>query len=548
MLDSQLSVNDANNELGCQRIIIKKIEKVNDYLFIILDNGQKILTDGKKLYDCSEYTHFTDIFTMGDKLCAVFRDYYNVVVVDLNKMEVLFKDGEAYHVSKQDERTLNVIKHIGYGNKTIYDVETKKYLPMPLEYEFEHSLGNNLYVFREEHNSKRKFFDCKRCVINAEGKFILKGIEGWIYYSNNHLIIIKEDELCIVELNEQSALNIKTIKKEGDIIAKPKYYDGNILVIEKGAIKVYTPDFVLINELFIDELQEVDDYELLEDTLKIALPYTVNEKKIGRHLFVNLKTGKTISHLRIEGYPYWAPTTFIGQDSLDSEITEFHFYNANFEPIISVMGNYYESIECNRECMFTIISEKNGVQKQQLLNSETGAIREVDYNYVHFHMSLPYGYGVNFSTGKMDFFDENLNVIIPGFDYKKFNIGYQYTDFSYFIVNDYVCVTKHIADGPRSYYRYIIQKASGEIILDSMEYTCFPMGNLIQIFNDKGSRFLNTITGEIGVLSIATPNNETGKIDFKRISDFNSLLTMEDGTQLSLPSTNSDAIRKTRKP
>lgn len=548
MPDNQLSVNNSNNELEYKNIAIKDMDKVNDYLFIILDNGQKILTNGKELYDCSEYSHFTNIFTMGDKLCAVFTKFYSISVVDLNKMETLFEDRDAYHVSKQDERTLHIIMKIGDGNNTIYDIETKKYLPAPTEYEFEHFLGNNLYVFREQYNSDTHFYDYKRCVINADGKFLLKDIEGYIYYSNNHLIIIKQDELCIIGINEQSTLDMKTIKQNETIIAKPTYHDGNIILIEKGVIKIYTPSLELVSELNIDGLEEVTDYEIVSDTLKIALPYTVDGEQIGKHLFVNLKTGKSISHIRIEGYPYWNPTTYIGQDNLDTEVTDFHFYNANLAPIISVSANYYESVDSNKECMFII----NSKEKQLLLNAETGAIQEVDYNYIHFHNSfpfhnsLPYGYGVNFSTEKIDFFDENLNIVIPEFDYKKFKLDFRDTEFSYFIVNDYICIIKHIADGPRSFYRYILQKANGDIVLDSFEHKCYPMGNLIQIYGNNGSQFLNTNTGEIGTLSITAPTDETGKIDFKQISDFNSLLTIGSDTRLSLPSADDDPIKKVK--
>lgn len=183
-----------------------------------------------------------------------------------------------------------------------------------------------------------------------------------------------------------------------------------------------------------------------------------------------------------------------------------------------------------------IISKDSNDENKLLLNAETGAIRTVNYNYIHFHNSLPYGYGVNLSTETIDFFDENLNIIIPEFDYKKFNLDFEYTEFSYFIINDYICIIKHIADGPRSFYRYILQKANGEIILDSIEHKCYPMGNLIQIYGNNSSQFLNTTTGEIGLLSIAAPTDETGKIDFKQINDFNSLLTIKNAPQLSTSS------------
>ena len=548
MSDNQLLVNNSNDSLGYKNINIKDVDKVNDYLFIILDNGQKILTNGKELYDCSEYSHFTDIFTMGNRLCAVFTKYSSISVVDLNKMEVLFEDRNAYHVSIQDERTLHVImKRRDKNNTILYDIETKKYLPVPDEYEFEHSLGNNLYVFREQNNFSAHFYDYKRCVINADGKFLLKDIEGWIYYSNNHLIIIKQDELCIVGVNDQSTLDMVTIKQNENIIAKPAYYDENIILIEKGVIKIYTPSLELIRELNVDELENVIDYEIVADTLKIALSHTIDDKQIGKHLFVNLKTGKSISHLRIEGYPYWNPTTYIGQDSIDTEVTNFYFYNANFDLIASIRAAHYESIESRKECMFIIRSIDNDVEKQLLFNTETGVMREINYDYVHFHNSLPYGYGVNFSTERIDFFDEDLNIIIPEFDYKKYNFGFRYTEFSYFIVNNYICLIKHIAKGPRSFYRSILQKANGDVILDSFDHKCYPMGNLIQILSYNDSRFLNTKTGEIGTLSITAPTDEAGKIDFNQINDFSRLLTIGSTSQLFLLSATDTPTKKLKK-
>lgn len=147
--DNGLS-NILNDKLGLKSINVLNVEKVNDYLFIALDNGQRILTNGSELYDVSSYNHLSDLFNMGDIFCAVMLKDYSTYVVDLKTMEILYEDDKAYHIRKQDDRTLHVIMKIGGGNNTIYDIETKKYLPSPENYEFENSLGNNLYVFREE--------------------------------------------------------------------------------------------------------------------------------------------------------------------------------------------------------------------------------------------------------------------------------------------------------------------------------------------------------------------------------------------------------------
>ena len=535
MLNNELA-NASNKELGFKHIKIIDIEKFGDYLFFILDNGQKVLTNGAEIYDVSDYYHLSNIFHMEDKFCAVMAKNFSTCVVDLNTMEVLFEDENAWHISKQDDRTLHVIMKIGGGNNTIYDIETKQYLPAPDDYEFENSLGNNLYVFRERHNSHTSFFDYKRCVINADGKILLKDIDGWIEISNNYLIIEKEKDLCIVKVNEDFTLDMKTIEQNDEIIAKPTYHDGHFIIMEAGVIKMFTPDLELAREIAVDELQEVIDYEIVSNTLKLCLPYTIDGKQVNKHLFVNLNTGKAISHLRIESYPYLTPLTYIGQDSLDSEITDFHFYNNDFEPVITISANSYESVDSNKERMFVIRTFDGENEHRQLLNAENGSIRDVDYDYIHFHLSLPYGYGVNLSTQKMDFFDENLNVIIPDFDYNKFNFSIYHEGFSYFIVNNYLCIYKHFVDGyGESKWRTILQKADGEVILDSIQHKCYAMGNFIQIVHNEDSEFLNTITGEIGSLEINALVDDTGKIDFEKVNSINNILSIESNTLLGLP-------------
>ena len=547
MPDNEL-INSLNNTLGLKNIKIKNIYKVDDYLFITLDNGQKILTNGDEVYDVSEYNHLSSVFNMENKFCAVFNKGYSPYVVDLNTMEVLYKDINAYHVSRQDDRTLHIIMKAGEGNNTIYDIETKKYLPAPSEYEFERSLGNNLYVFKEVRNSIANFYKDKRCVINASGKILLKDIEGWIYLSGNHLVIIKDNEISIVGIADETSLEIKTIEQNEKIIAKPAYHHGNIIIIEKGTIKIYTPDFELINEFKIDGLEEIIDYEIVADTLKICLPLIVNNEKVDKHSYVNLKTGKSISHIRIEGFPYWTPTTFIGQNSIDSEIKDYYFYNANFDSIINISANSYENIDDDKGCMFIIRTKNGEKEKIQLLNTENGSIREIDYGYVSFDLSSPYGYGVNFSDETIDFFDENLNVIISGFDYKKFNLGFGNRGFSYFIVNNYVCIRKHFVDEyGHSKCRYIIQNSEGDIILNSTEHECYAMGNLIQIIGRNDTQFLNTLTGEFGVLSLNAPVDEKGNIIFDETNDINNLLTVENNDKLMLPSADDKAVSKIKK-
>ena len=540
--------NISNNELGLKNIKILNVEKVNDFLFIVLDNGQRILTNGSELYDVSNYNHLSDLFNMGDKFCAVMRKGYSTCVVDLKTMEILFEDDKAYNISKQDDRTLHVIMKIGGGNNTIYDIETKKYLPSPENYEFENSLGNNLYVFREEHNSETDFYDYKRCVINADGKVILKDIDGWIELCENYLIIKKRNELCIVKINEDNSLNMNTIAQSEELIAKPEYYEGHIIIIEKGVIKIFTPDLNLVNQFEIKELESVFDFEIISNILKLCLPYTIDGKKVNKYLFMNLKTGKSISHVHIDGYPYWTPDVFVGKDDLNDEQlygfeydktyeqTEYHFYDSNFNKIVDVKGNFYSEIDDN---IFEVGTWDGKKCQRKFINAKTKVVKESDYDVIKFSPDNLYGYAFNTITDMMDIIDRDLSVIISNIDYKRFGLSKSndfFGNFTFFVVNDYVCIIKHIAEGPRSFFRNIIQNANGEIILDSMQHKCYPMGNLIQIVKDGKSEFLNTLTGEIGQLSLTAPTDEDGKIDFSKIKDLTNIFQIEGTTQLLLPS------------
>lgn len=135
----------------------------------------------------------------------------------------------------------------------------------------------------------------------------------------------------------------------------------------------------------------------------------------------------------------------------------------------------------------------------------------------------------------MDFFDRNLNIIIPNFDYKKYDLGFERGDFSYFIVNRYICITTDfIDDYGREQYRKIIVNSNGEIILDSIKHKCYPIGNYIQIMDGKESQFLNTLTGDIGEMAINCYVDSDGKIDFSKVISFDSCLSIDSGDNGSI--------------
>lgn len=514
-----------NYELGFKTVKIKGIYDIDDYFYITFDNNQKILInkENKKIYDISNYGSFEKVYIMNGKKCAYLKGY-TTYLVDLDKDEILFEDEYVEYISKEDEKMLHVIKKGSHNN--LYNIETKKYLPVPKNYEFEHSLGNNLYVFKDQ-NREKPFYETKRCVINSNGETLLKDAEGWIELDNNNLIIIKENVISIMSINNNSTLNIKTIKKENDIIARPYYYDHNIIVIEKNVIKIFNSNLELLKEIKIDGLEEVIDLEFVDDTLKLCIPATENENKLNKHLYINLKTGNTIYHTRIEGYPYWEPTTYVGFDILEDKQKSHHFYDKNFNKITTIEASYYDSIDTN-ENIFFVISEND--EKKYLLNTEIHKIKEVDYDIVEYINTSSHICGVNYTTRKMDFLDEEFNAVIKNFNFEKYdlilNANLGKSNFYYSIVNGYIYISKHFEDGYGSISRYrkIIINPEGEEIINEVDTSCNIIGDFIQIIRKNNTEFLNTKNGEISSLSIEVATDKTGKIDFTKINEITTLL------------------------
>jgi hypothetical protein len=498
------------NELEFENTNVTRLNKLKNYLFISLDNNKNILTNGNEVYDITGYNNAIDIFNMQDRLCAVLINNGTTYVVDLDNMEVLFEEYQTYHIRRIDDNILYVIR--SDNSKNLYDINKQTYISQPNNYEFEKSLGRNLYVLCEK-NKYEDIYNTKRCIINNDGKVILDDISGWIEICDNYLIIEKSDSLSIIDIND-ATLTMNTIEKTDKSLIKPEYYNGKIILLESGLLKIFNPDLSLVKEIKIDGLDSIIDYELVGNTLKLCIPYNINDNHINKHLFINLDNGNIMSHTRIECYPYWTPSVYVGKDNDDDEYltfeygktydtTVYHFYDSNYNNILNIEGNNCISLDNENEFIVGTWNGKSFIKK--IINTKNSNIIDCNYSIVKFSSVNNYGYAFNDTTDMMDIIDENLNAIIPNIDYKKYGLSKNNdisSNFDYFVVNNYVCITKHIADGPRSYYRYIIQDSDGNIILDSLDYKCNSVGNLIQIVGKDKVTYLNTLTGEIGDLSI----------------------------------------------
>ena len=351
-----------------QQIKVINVESTKDFIFFDLENGQKILVNNDCVYDVSDYSYAINTFSLGDRMCATLAKGYTKYVVDLKSMEILFEDDDAYLIRKEDDRTLLVIMNNSEISTRIYNVEEKKYLSAPLGYEFEHSLGQGLYVYKEQRNFEIPFFKSKRCVINLEGKVLLNEVEGWIDYRDDHLIITKDDELNVVGINYEKKLDMQILKENENMIAKPQYSDGTIITVYSNSVKMHDVNMKLIKEIGVEVLDKVLDIEVINGVLKLLLPHDINDKKVNRHVFVNLQNDKVISHVRIEGYPYWTPTVFIGRDSIDEGFSEYYFYDKDFNFITKVSADTCEVIENDDKCFALLTTKSSSDIKKQFVN------------------------------------------------------------------------------------------------------------------------------------------------------------------------------------
>ena len=230
----------------------------------------------------------------------------------------------------------------------------KRYIPVPVNYSFEKSLGNGLYLFEESVYHRKSYSEYKSLLTDINGKIILDNINGFAYFNNNHLIISNDEGLMIIGVEEGAATSVKIIKKDDKVLAKPGYNDENILIVEKNCVKLLDVYLNEVKKINVDGLDKVLDSEWEGEVLKILVPFEENGKQINKHLFINLNNDKVIYHVRIDGYPYWVPTTFIGRDAAREDNTEYYFYNKDFEFITKIKAEAYQDIDDERSDLFFI--------------------------------------------------------------------------------------------------------------------------------------------------------------------------------------------------
>ena len=502
-MTKEISIS-CENKVNYQNI--KYIDIIDEHLFIKLGDNSCFLTNGIKTIKINpNYEHIK-------KLIIYDNTYYGLIdnqIINLNTDEVLLTDSSIYNIYKEDDETILVIR-IEKPN-ALFSLITKKYLPAPDNYEFERNLDNHLYSFCEKNYDKNPN-DLQRVIINSTGKVLFENIEnGHIQNYNNNIIFINDNRIIIQNIQN---LDERVTVPNNDAT---KYYNGNIYIIKNNQIIILDSNLNEVKIIPVPDLDKVYDWEVTGGIIKLQLPTIINGCDFYKFVYINIANERMIQHNHIEALPYYTPEFYIGFDSLkDDEYNDlkiqkpneentYYFYDKDFNKIMEIKGDEYEDFNDGK---FIIHRYTENEWKKIFVNLHEGIIKECPYDGVHFDKIAQIGHGYNKNTDMIDIFDENLCPLFTNINYKDYNINKHVVDITYRIVNKILIFQ---IQHNRRVLRNIIFDENKNILLNSDHHACKPIGNLIQIreYNDdeNDSIYLNTLTGEMGTLSINQEND-----------------------------------------
>lgn len=522
-------------------------------LYFTLSNYQKFLSDGYNIYDVSHYYNVYKFFMMEGAPCAVVGDpcSSSIFVVNLKTKEKLFQDDEAQNPSKNDEKTLLVTmkgsekeSEKGSERKNLYSIETKRLFSSPSDYDFYKKISESfepLYVFKKYYGDYKSIYISEICILNEAGQVVFDKIVGDVDFYNDCMIITR----CIDSFDDLGENNDGHHKKENleieirhldakrnvdnkfiinksrmpEILMNPVYYDGMIILIVKGAIEFHDLSHNLINELKVPKLAFVTSYKKLGNILEICYSWDDSNEN-NQHLFIDLKSRKSISDYRLEGYEGGNPTFFVGRkpytESVKGDKSIFTFYNTDFDKTCTVKGNSCSCLSCDFPYLFCVKEKKdNSEQESILINAKTGDIKRTNHSAITFPLNSYQGYGINNDTSMVDVFDNELNVI-ASVNSDLFGLVFDQT--KVFVNNEYVGINAVVPVESNTYRCAYIQNRDGKTIFSNFPASLLMIGNFFCIKEGSSYQFFNTRTGKMQQLILNLPTNEYGFVDFENLN------------------------------
>lgn len=514
-------------------VTIETITSIDDYLFITFSNGKKILTNGTLYFDASSYQRVNNIFIINGNPHADFANASTHTIINLVNNEVLFHEYFVYYIIKSEHNLLTIIMQ-GNEKTKVYDIDTKQYIPIPKElanFKIDKILCNGLIVLEEDTPEYKAHHDTMRCVINKDGKLIIPPIKGGIYADSHYIFGTTKDSLTIIDTEKEQGESL-TITKGKEVIMKPEFLteDYLIILIYQTCIRIYDFSLSLLHEYPLENAENLVDSDTTGHVIKLCF----KNGSSYYHEFINYLTGKRVKHNHIEGFEHWDPTVYVARDYAEGVTTEQYEYENNATIPDTTFTIYDADLNekkkfrakfCDAEFdpsfnLYRIITYEDGKRKRKVYIFNKNEIQDIDADYINSHANCAYSYGIN-QEEVITFYDAELNIVIPPFSLKEYKLKFRTEDFSYFIINGYLCMTHFSENGyGGDCVRCILRGPDGTTLIDAYDTRCYLIGDFIQIYKygTLHTQFLDTTMGVIGKLKASLPNFDEKETQIMRFT------------------------------
>ncbi len=434
---------------------VNNIKIIDNFLYIIL-NDRKLLVN-KDIYDVTKYDDIKKVITLNKDVCIVTNNN----LINIKSSKTILDDDNIIRIEKySDDKLILVLKE---KDQVLYDIKTKKILSIPLNYYLDSILFDNIYVLKDKKNNTM--------LIDSNGYNLLEDVNIKIYSFENKLVLVYPDKIIA------ACENIKTIPKDKYCLAPLIYQDGKIILIRKRGIKLYDLDFNLIKNIKLNNLSEIEETTIFEDCLKITYKNT-------KQVLVNLQNNKIIRHDNIDKINNW----YVGYQG-----NKYYFYDDNLDLIRSIKTNNFKFL----------YGDLVKIRENQILNIKTGELIKTEYQNICFFKNKDYGLASKKNSEIIDIIDSTIKPI-SRIDNKKYDLD---IDNSYYLLNNkYIAIFDYTLKRQElKINRLFIKKLDGLVFLDSLDYQLEVIGKYFKIYNDDKCIYLDTKTGETGILNMRKP-------------------------------------------
>lgn len=472
---------------------LKNMYEVNEYVVLNLDK-RSVITDGEFIFDLGKYSDVKKVLVMNSEIYIVVNNDYARKLIRLKDLDVLIEDRRAYGIFKVNEKYVSVLSD--NGPKRLFDIEKREYLKGYKDYNYEFMLSDNLIVYENKDYKHRHMV-----ILDINGELVFDCGAMFPYYVNGNLILIDRNDEKIEITHDLLGYRDRSsvIEHAGIVIAKPQYYKGHFVVVTENYVIILDDNLIAVKSILCSVEGVVTDTTIEKDTLLLRV------KKDDKYhtVAVGLKNDFILKYDAIELLPYWTDErrTIKAWNRIDDNVSNFILYDEEGNFLVEQVAVDAHIIESEKNNLF-IFYHVDGTCRQKVYNIDTKKMGDIPWSDVKFKTTHKltydeYCYGYNIDTDSVDIMDENLNVVFANLKFDELNMRGYLDDFMFFVANEFLCLIKHVPDGPRSYYRYILLDKEGKIYYNQIGIYITKIGSYIQVQDMGNLIYINSVTKEV---------------------------------------------------